>query len=41
VTVYLANRLAGFVMALNSSELPLGSLKNMVHWTRGVGGTAG
>jgi len=34
-TTYLANKLAGSVMALNSRELPEGSLKNMVHCSPG------
>eukprot|EP00878_Enallax_costatus_P007617 GHUV01007976.1.p1 GENE.GHUV01007976.1~~GHUV01007976.1.p1 ORF type:complete len:126 (+),score=12.82 GHUV01007976.1:1231-1608(+) len=45
-TTYLANRLPGFVIALNSKLLPLGSLKNIVHCKaqqqrhRGIGATA-
>ncbi len=40
-TRYLANRLSGLVIALNSSALPEGSRKNMVHcspgWPAGEG----
>ena len=34
-TKYFAKRLSGFVIALNSSAFPLGSLKNIVHCSPG------
>ena len=34
-TVYLANKFPGVVIALNSKEFPLGSLKNIVHCSPG------